>query len=181
MMTHAQSPEPSRVGSEWKDKVLHARISIGDAELMGADIPNAEPMRSAYLTLRVESGAEAERVFAVLADGGQVLMPMVQTFFAPRFGEVRDRFGMNWMVLHERSGILLTGLLSFSDNIVFHSTLSHARSDHPCLYPAGSLSSKVSAARARWRRPEPGWPKQTPALLRPKHCLTGCHRSVRLA
>ena len=102
MMTHAQSPEPSRVGSEWKDKVLHARISIGDAELMGADIPNAEPMRSAYLTLRVESGAEAERVFAVLADGGQVLMPMVQTFFAPRFGEVRDRFGMNWMVLHER-------------------------------------------------------------------------------
>jgi PhnB protein len=102
MTTHAQSPEPSRVGPQWKDKVLHARISIADAELMAADIPNAEPMRSAYLTLRVESDAEAERVFAALADGGQILMPMVETFFAPRFGQVRDRFGINWMVLHER-------------------------------------------------------------------------------
>ena len=102
MMTHAQSPDPSRVGPEWKDKVLHARISIGDAELMGADIPSAEPMRSAYLTLRVDSDAEAERVFAALADGGQVLMPMLETFFAPRFGQVRDHFGLNWMILHER-------------------------------------------------------------------------------
>src|SRR6266436_3749795 len=64
MMTHAQSPDQSRVGSEWKDAVLHARISIGDTELMAADIPNAEPMRSAYLTLRMDSNIEAERVFA---------------------------------------------------------------------------------------------------------------------
>jgi PhnB protein len=102
MMTHAQSPDESRVGPEWKDKVLHARISIGDAELMGADIPNAEPMRSAYLTLTVASDSEAERIFGALGDGGKVLMPMVETFFAPRFGQVRDRFGLNWMVLHER-------------------------------------------------------------------------------
>jgi PhnB protein len=46
---------------------------------------------------------EAERVFSALADGGQVLMPMQETFFASRFGQVRDRFGMNWMILHERS------------------------------------------------------------------------------
>ena len=55
MMTHAQSPDQSPVGPEWKDAVLHARISIGDTELMAADIPNAEPMRSAYLTLRMDS------------------------------------------------------------------------------------------------------------------------------
>src|SRR5256885_13726066 len=55
MMTHAQSPNQSGVGPEWKDAVLHARISIGDTELMAADIPNAEPMRSAYLTLRMDS------------------------------------------------------------------------------------------------------------------------------
>jgi len=70
MMTHAQSPDQS-VGAEWKDAVLHARISIGDTELMAADIPNAEPMRSAYLTLRMDSNIEAEGVFAALSDGDE--------------------------------------------------------------------------------------------------------------
>lgn len=102
MMTHAQSPDQSRVKPEWQDSVLHARISIGDVELWAADIPNAEPMRSAYLSLTVESDAEAERVFSALSNGGQVLMPMRDEFFASRFGQVRDRFGINWMILHER-------------------------------------------------------------------------------
>ena len=102
MMTHAQSPDQSRVGPEWKDAVLHARIVIGDEELMAADIPNAEPMRSAYLTLRTDSDIEAERVFSALSDGGRILMPMEETFFAFRFGQVQDRFGLNWMILHER-------------------------------------------------------------------------------
>jgi len=82
--------------------VLHARISIGDTELMAADIPNAEPMRSAYLTLRVDSNTEAERIFGALSDDGRVLMPMEETFFAHRFGQVQDQFGINWMILHER-------------------------------------------------------------------------------
>ena len=102
MMTHAQSPDQSRVGPEWKDAVLHARISIGDNELMAADIPNAESMRSAYLTLGMDSDLEAERVFSALSDGGRVLMPIQETFFASRFGQVQDRFGINWMILHER-------------------------------------------------------------------------------
>jgi uncharacterized glyoxalase superfamily protein PhnB len=85
-----------------KDAVLHARITIGDVELWAADIPNAEPMRSAYLTLRVDRDSEAERIFAALADGGKALMPMEETFFASRFGQVRDRFGINWMIVHER-------------------------------------------------------------------------------
>jgi PhnB protein len=102
IMTHAQSPDQSRVNPEWKDLVLHARISIGDTDLMAADIPNAEPMRSAYLTLKMDSDIEAERVFSALADGGRVLMPIQETFFASRFGQVSDRFGINWMILHER-------------------------------------------------------------------------------
>jgi PhnB protein len=102
MMTHAQSPEQSRLPVEWKDAVLHARVFIGDQELMAADIPNAEPMRSAYLTLRMDSDAEAERAFSALSDGGRVLMPIQETFFASRFGQVRDRFGINWMILNER-------------------------------------------------------------------------------
>ena len=102
MMTHGQSPEASRVGPDWKDAVLHAQMTIGGAELMAADIPNAEPMRSAYLTLRSDSDSEAERVFSALAQGGRILMPIQETFFASRFGQVQDRFGINWMILHDR-------------------------------------------------------------------------------
>ena len=103
MMTRGQLPDQSQVKPEFKDAVVHARISIGGTELSAADIPGAEPMRSAYLTLAVDSDAEAERIFSVLADGGTVFMPMEQTFFASRFGQFRDRFGINWMILHERA------------------------------------------------------------------------------
>jgi PhnB protein len=82
--------------------VLHARISIGDTELLGADIPGAQPMRSAYLSLSVASDSEAERIFSALSDGGEVFMPMQETFFATRFAQLRDRFGINWMIIHER-------------------------------------------------------------------------------
>jgi PhnB protein len=103
MMTHGQAPDQSQmIRPEWKDAVLHARISIAGTELMGADIPNAQPMRSAYLSLGVDSDAEAERVFSALADGGEVFMPMQETFFASRFGQLRDQFGINWMIMRER-------------------------------------------------------------------------------
>ena len=102
LMTHEQSPEASRLPPDWQHAVLHARVRIGDTEIMGADIPDAQPMRSAYLTLNVDDDAEAERIQAVLAEGGKVLMAMAETFFASRFGQVQDRFGINWMILHER-------------------------------------------------------------------------------
>lgn len=102
MMKHSQNPAPGGLGPDWKDAVLHARISLGGAELSGADVPNAQPMRSAYLTLGVESDAEAERIFSALSEGGKVLMPVQETFFATRFGQVQDRFGINWMIIHER-------------------------------------------------------------------------------
>jgi len=101
-MTHGQAPDQSRVAPELKNAVLHARITIGGTELMGADIPSAQAMRSAYLSLGVDSDAEAERIFAALSDGGEVFMPMQETFFATRFAQLRDRFGINWMILHER-------------------------------------------------------------------------------
>ena len=102
VMTQGESPDQSRVKPEWKDKVLHARISMGETVLMGADIPDAQPMRSAYLSLNVDSDAEAERIFAALTNGGEVFMPLQETLFASRFGQLRDRFGINWMILHER-------------------------------------------------------------------------------
>ncbi len=102
MMTHGQAPEQTPVKPEWKDAVLHARMSIGDTDLMAADVPGAEAMRSAYLSLLVDSDAEAERIYSALSDGGEVFMAMQETFFATRFGQLRDRFGINWMILHER-------------------------------------------------------------------------------
>lgn len=60
-------------------------------------------MRSVYLSLAVDSDVEAERIFKLLADGGEIFMPMAETFFAFPFGMLRDRFGMSWMILHQRS------------------------------------------------------------------------------
>ena len=102
MMTHGQGPNAGDQPPDWKNAILHARMSIGETELMGADIPKAQPMRSAYLSLVVGSTDEAERIYAALADGGEIFMPMAETFFAFRFAQLRDRFGTSWMILHER-------------------------------------------------------------------------------
>jgi PhnB protein len=104
MMTHGQQPNPVNVPADRKDAILHARIEIGGTVLMGADIPGSEPMRSAYLTLTVDSAEEAERLYALLSDGGQIFMKLEETFFASRFAMLRDRFGTSWMLLHERAG-----------------------------------------------------------------------------
>ena len=101
IMTHGQMPDQTNVPADWKHAILHARIEIGDTILMGADIRGAEPMRSAYLTLRVDSDAEAERIYALLAEGGQIFMKMEKTFYASRFAMLRDKFGTSWMLLNE--------------------------------------------------------------------------------
>jgi PhnB protein len=102
MTTHGKMPGTSPLGPEWKDAVLHAQLTVGDTELMGADIPTAQPMRSAYLSLNTDSDADAERIFAALSEGGEVFMPIQETFFATRFAQLRDRFGINWMIIRER-------------------------------------------------------------------------------
>jgi PhnB protein len=103
MMTHGQGPNAANLPAEQRDAILHARIEIGNTVVMGADIPKSEPMRSAYLTLTVDSEKEAERLYTVLSEGGQVFMKMEKTFFANRFAMLRDRFGTSWMLLHEVS------------------------------------------------------------------------------
>lgn len=85
-----------------KDSVLHARFSLGDTVLMASDGPKAEPMRSAYICLNVDSNEDAERIYNSLTDGGEVFMAMGETFFAHRFGQFRDKFGVNWMVIHQK-------------------------------------------------------------------------------
>lgn len=104
MMTHGQMPDPSSVDPAWRDKIFHARIELGGTALDAADIPSErfQPMRSAYLSLSVDSIAEAERIYALLSEGGEIFMPLAETFFAFRFAMFRDRFGTSWMLLNER-------------------------------------------------------------------------------
>ena len=100
VVRHAEQPDP-RMPADWKEKILHARIEIGTTVLMGADIPESEPMRSAYLTLTLDTEEDAERLYALLTDGGEIFMKMEQTPFANRFAMLRDKFGTSWMLLHQ--------------------------------------------------------------------------------
>jgi PhnB protein len=98
LMRHEENPRPD-LPAGYGRKVLHAHLDLGNSALLGADIPSAEPMRSAYVSLTLDSVADAERVYGLLSEGGQVFMPMEQTFFAARFAMLRDRFGTSWMLL----------------------------------------------------------------------------------
>ena len=104
MMRHGEQPDAQRVPPDWAHAVLHARMALGGTELLGADIPpdRFQPIRSAYLSLTLDSDQEADRVFALLSDGGEIFMPMQDTFFASRFAMLRDKFGTSWMIIHEK-------------------------------------------------------------------------------
>jgi PhnB protein len=104
MRTYGQMPNPGDIPPGQENAVLHARMDIGGTELMGSDVPpeRYQPMRGAYLSLSLDSTDEAERIYAALADGGETFMPMQETFFAFCFGMLRDKFGTNWMIIHER-------------------------------------------------------------------------------
>jgi PhnB protein len=97
-------PDPSKVIQGMENAVLHATITIGETMIMASDVPadRWKPMRSAYLTLNLASDGDAERLFALLADGGEVFMPLQETFFASRFAQLRDKFGTLWMLIHEK-------------------------------------------------------------------------------
>jgi PhnB protein len=102
LMKHGQ--EPGGAQHPGMSGVLHARLRLGDTFISGADVPAErwKPMRSAYIAVAVDSNEEAERIHAALEQGGEVFMPMQETFFAFRFSMLRDRFGTSWMVIHER-------------------------------------------------------------------------------
>jgi PhnB protein len=101
LMRHGEQPAPGQLPAEWNGKVLHARIDLGGTQLLGADIPpeRFQPIRSAYLSLTFETVEEAERVYALLTEGGEIFMALQETFFAKRFAMCRDRFGTSWMII----------------------------------------------------------------------------------
>ena len=106
MMTHADSPMADRAPAGWRDKIMHARLVVGDQVLMGSDSPpeHHEDAKGFSVSISIEDTARAERVFAALAESGTVRMPLQETFWALRFGMLVDRFGTPWMVNCERPG-----------------------------------------------------------------------------
>ena len=101
LMRFKDSPEPMPGKAPPGDKVMHACLRIGDTAVMASDgNSTGRPSFQGFsLSLTARDQAEAERLFAVLGDGGQVQMPLAKTFFSPRFGMVADRFGVSWMVV----------------------------------------------------------------------------------
>jgi PhnB protein len=100
MMTHAGTPAEQQVPAEWRDKILHARLTVGDNVLMASDAPPGryEQPKGFSVSIQINDRAEAERIFNALSENGTVQMPFEQTFWAAGFGMCVDRFGIPWMV-----------------------------------------------------------------------------------
>jgi len=105
MMNHGDSPMAGQVPKEWGEKILHARLEIGDMVLMGSDVPpeHHDKAQGFSISLSVADPAEAERIFKALSEKGKVSMPLRQTFWAVRFGMLVDQFGTPWMVNCEQA------------------------------------------------------------------------------
>ncbi len=100
MLTHGGSPIADQIPKEMHDRILHARLTIGDKVLMGSDCPAGQydAPKGFAVTLGIGNPTEAERVFHALAENGSVQMPIQKTFWAIRFGMLTDQFGTPWMI-----------------------------------------------------------------------------------
>jgi PhnB protein len=103
LMRYKDSPEPPPPGMVppgSENKVMHASLRIGDTTVMASDgRAQGHPAFQGFsLSITVPDEARADKLFAALADGGQVQMPLAKTFWSPRFGMVADRFGVGWMI-----------------------------------------------------------------------------------
>jgi PhnB protein len=95
----AKNPESCAPGAE--DKIMHSCFKLGDQRVMASDghAKGQPEFKGFCLSLSAPTEAEAEKLFAALGEGGKVEMPLMKTFFSPKFGMVQDKFGMGWMVL----------------------------------------------------------------------------------
>ena len=103
LMRFKQAPDPNMIQPGNAEKIMHARLRVGDAIVLVSDgmCSGEQKFDGFSLTLSVSTVEEADRRFNALADGGQVRMPLTQTFFSPCFGVVADKFGVGWMIMVE--------------------------------------------------------------------------------
>ncbi len=103
MMRYKESPEkiePGRVPAGFENKIMHTSFRVGETTVMASDGCHADKpeFKGFHLSVSVPTEAEAEKAFAALSEGGKVEMPLMKTFWSPRFGMVEDKFGVTWMV-----------------------------------------------------------------------------------
>lgn len=100
MITFGETPAAEETPPEWHDWIIHASLNIRGRRLMGADMAGDchQPVQGASVHLEYDSLEQAGRVFDQLRQGGQVIMPFQETFWAHRFGMTTDRFGIHWMI-----------------------------------------------------------------------------------
>jgi PhnB protein len=98
---YAQMPGNDPALVNWREKIMHGSIMVGDTAVMGSDAypGRYEKPQGMRVTLTLDSPAEAERVFGAMSAGGTVTMPLQETFFAKRFGMLTDRFAIPWMIM----------------------------------------------------------------------------------
>jgi PhnB protein len=97
---YAGSPVADSVPPDWRDKIMHSSIVVGDLVLMGGDFLEGQYQspQGFMLSLQMSDTADAERIYKVLSQDGTVLLPLEKTFWAARFGQVVDRFGIPWQI-----------------------------------------------------------------------------------
>lgn len=102
VMTYDQSPEKApegRIPPNWGDKIMHASFHVGESQIMASDGCGEAPgFRGFMLSISVPTEADADRYFNALSPGGTVIMPLTKTFWSKRFGMLKDKFGMEWMI-----------------------------------------------------------------------------------
>ena len=105
MMTFGSSPMAEQTPPEWRNKIMHARMSVGGKTLMASDAPpdRYEAMKGIMVTLGIDDPGEAERIFRALSEKATIQMPIQKTFWAERFGMLVDQFGTPWMVNCEKA------------------------------------------------------------------------------
>ena len=94
------SPMADDVPADWQDKIMHGSVKVGDLVLMGDDVApeRYEEPKGFALSVQITSTDDAERIFHELARDGRIVMPLEKTFWAERFGQVVDRFGVPWLI-----------------------------------------------------------------------------------
>jgi PhnB protein len=105
MLTYGKAPMSERVPAEWREKIIHATLTVGQSKLNAADpLPqHYQPPRGFSVTIDIQDEVEAERIFGELSEGGTVQMPLQKTFWSIQFGVVIDRFGIPWEVNYQQA------------------------------------------------------------------------------
>ena len=100
MMPYDGLPVAEQVPAPWRNKILHAELTVGDDVLTAADVPPDRYQRPQGFSviLSASDPVEAERIFQALTENGTVQLPLQETFWAARFGMLTDRFGIPWMI-----------------------------------------------------------------------------------